>query len=190
MKEEKLSPIESSNLTSEDSSSNLTSNFDTSTRYRLVIKFAFLLSVLTFITAISTGFLNYNKNVNLILKNLQNQLQLAANTISISIDGDKYQLLRGKESMHTPEYQEIKSTLEQFMVNQYLGFEKNGIYTFRQISDDSLEFTVMLDERYVGHRYAIRPEMRPTLEKGIPSYTGIYEDENGIWVSAYAPILN
>ncbi|NIW79413.1 MAG: HAMP domain-containing protein [Calditrichae bacterium] len=167
-----------------------TPSFDTSTKSKLVVKIAVLLSTLMFLAIISAGLLNYNKNVDLILKNLQNQLQLAANTIAISIDGDKYEKLKGRESMDTPEYKEIKGVLREFMVNSYLGFETNDIYTFRRVSADSLEFTVMLHDQYVGNRYGIREEMLPTLEKGIPSYTGIYEDENGVWVSAYAPILN
>ena len=166
------------------------SGFDTNMRFRLVVKFSFLLSLLMFMAIVSAGFLNYNKNVNLILKNLQNQLQLAANTLAISIDGDKYQTLEGKSSIGSPEYREVLRSLKQFMVNKYLGFDEDGIYTFRRISTDSLEFTVMLNEQYVGNRYGVRPEMLPTLEQGIPSYTDIYEDEQGTWVSAYAPIFN
>ncbi|GEM_PF-2219040 len=164
--------------------------FDTSTPSRLVVKFAILLSLLMFIAIVSAGLLNYNKNVNLILKNLQNQLQLAANTLAISIDGDQYKKLIGKPSIGTPEYQAVLHSLQQFMVNKYLGFDEDGIYTFRRISEDSLEFTVMLHSQYVGNHYKIRPEMLPTLEEGIPSYTGIYEDEQGTWVSAYAPITD
>ena len=165
-------------------------DFDASIKSRLVTRLAFLFSGLTFLVIVIFGLYNYNKHVNLILENLQNQLQLAANTIAISIDGDKYQLLRGRESMTTPEYAEIKGVLDEFMVNQYLGFEENNIYTFRRISRDSLQFTVMLQEEYVGDLYGIREEMLPTLENGIPSYTGIYEDKIGQWVSAYAPIRN
>lgn len=185
------------NLLHTPASSSVSSNsqstpagFDTSTPSRLVVKFAILLSFLMFIAIVSAGLLNYNKNVNLILKNLQNQLQLAANTIAISIDGDQYKKLTGKNSIGTPEYRAVLHSLQQFMVNKYLGFDEDGIYTFRRISEDSLEFTVMLHSQYVGNRYKIRPEMLPTLEQGTPSYTGIYEDEQGTWVSAYAPITD
>lgn len=164
--------------------------FDTSTRYRLWVKIGILMAGLTFGAILSSGWFHYHKNVELILRNLQNQLQLAANTIAISIDGDQYRRLQGVASKGTPEYQAVKRVLEDFMRNHYLGFERECIYTFRQVSPDSVEFTVMLQDEFVGHRYPIRPEMRLTLQEGKPSYTGIYQDENGTWVSAYAPITD
>ena len=138
----------------------------------------------------ATGLLTYQSSRAKILTNLQNQLQLAANTIAISIDGDEFETLNGRASMLTPAYNSVKSALRRFMVNKYLGFEANGAYTFRRISKDSLEFTVMLQDEYVGDHYAIREEMLPTLERGVPSYTDVYEDNNGVWLSAYAPITN
>lgn len=164
--------------------------FDSSTSSRLVVKIAVAFSGLVLVLIFSFGLFSYHNHSQLILKNLQDQLQLAANTIAISIDGDKYETLQGRSSMAAPEYREIKSTLEAFMINDYLGFETDNIYTFRQISEDSLEFTVMLHDRYVGNKYQIRDEMRTTLTDGKPSFTGIYEDENGMWLSAYAAIIN
>jgi signal transduction histidine kinase len=166
-------------------------SFDTSTKSRLVVKMALVLSILMFLGISTSGLWMYQKSVDLILMNLQNQLQLAANTIAITIDGDEYHKLRGKESVGTPEYREIRNVLEQFVrFNRDLGFEPECVYTFRRISQDSLEFTVMLHDQYVGNRYPVREEMLPAWEEGKSSYTEIYQDENGTWVSAYAPILN
>ena len=165
-------------------------SFDTSTPSKLVVKITALFSSLILLVIITTGLITYQSNRDQILTNLQNQLQLAANTIAISIDGDEFETLKGRESMLTPAYRSVKNALQQFMVNQYLGFDQNGAYTFRRISKDSLEFTVMLQEDFVGNRYAIREEMLPTLERGTPGFTDVYEDENGVWLSAYAPITN
>lgn len=176
-----------SKLTSQD---NFSGRFDTSTHSRLVVKIALLFSLLILISVSTSGYFSYRKNVQLILQNLQNQLQLAANTVATAIDGDAFQRLQGKPSIGKVEYQAVKSLIQRFMVNSYLGFDNNSLYAFRQISGDSLEFVVMLDEQYIGNRYAVRAEMLPALVHGQPSYTGIYEDENGMWVSAYAPILN
>lgn len=164
--------------------------FDISRKSKLVVRLAAWLSVLTVASIVASGLYEYQRHKKETLKNLQILLQLAANTIAISIDGDQYQTLRGRASIGSDAYNEIKSALQQFMVNSYLGFEENTIYTFRQISPDSLEFTVMLQEQYVGNRYGIRDEMRLTLEQGKPSYTDIYRDDIGVWVSAYAPISN
>lgn len=75
-------------------------------------------------------------------------------------------------------------------MNRHLGFEDNSIYAFIRVGPDSVAFAVMLDDKYVGNKYGIRPEMRLALESGKPNYTGIYRDENGTWISAYAPILD
>jgi len=164
--------------------------FDSSIKTRLATKIVVLLSVIIGMAILTVGGWLYEKDKQRVLENLQIQLQLAANTISLSIDGDRYTELRGKESIGSDAFEEVMSTLERFMVNSYLGFERNNIYTFRRINKDTLQFTAMLEKQYVGNLYAVRDEMRLTLDQGKPSYTGVYEDENGAWVSAYAPILN
>ena len=82
--------------------------------------------------------------------------------------------------MNTPEYHQIKGVIKQFVTdNKYLGFEDNNVYAFRRISKNLPKFTVMLHDRYVGNPYEIRDEMLLTLEKGIPGYTDLYNNENG-----------
>ncbi|MGR3318071.1 MAG: HAMP domain-containing sensor histidine kinase [Candidatus Anammoxibacter sp.] len=158
---------------------------------KLAVKFSVVVSIMMSAAILASCLYVYEKNSALILRNLQNQLQLAANTIAISVDGDKFEQLNGKVSMNTPEYRQIKGVIKQFVTNnQYLGFEDNNIYMFRRISKNLLEFTVMLHDKYVGNPYKIRDEMLPTLEIGTPGYTDLYNDENGAWVSAYAAILN
>lgn len=175
----------------EPSNTTPTATFNTSTKSKIVVKLALFLSILAIIAIVSTGYINMNKTRGLILKNLQSQLMVAANTIALSIDGDAYAQLTGKASMQTPQYKAIRTNLEKFhTANKHLGFDSDCMYTFRRISEDSLEFTVMLHDQYVGNRYKIREQMLPVLENGKTNYTDIYVDENGTWVSAYAPILN
>ncbi|MBC8043891.1 MAG: HAMP domain-containing protein [Rhizobacter sp.] len=165
-------------------------SFDTSTKVKLVVKISALQSLMLFLAIVISGYLNYQRHESIILMNLQNQLQLAANTVATSIDGDAYQTLQGKASVGSVEYVAVKSRLEKFLVNRYLGFEDNHIYTFRRVMDDSVEFTAMLQEAFVGDRYPINQKMREVFTEGHPRYTGIYTDKNGEWVSAYAPIFN
>ena len=175
----------------EPSNTTPSATFNTSTKSKIVVKLALFLSILAIIAIVSTGYINMNKTRGLILKNLQSQLMVAANTIALSIDGDAYAQLTGKASMQTPQYKAIRTNLEKFhTANKHLGFDSDCMYTFRRISEDSLEFTVMLHDQYVGNRYKIREQMLPVLENGKTNYTDIYVDENGTWVSAYAPILN
>lgn len=165
-------------------------SFDTTTRIRLVFKLSALQFIMLAAAICITGLLNYQRNSALILQNLQEQLQLAANTISLSLDGDEFMTLRGKSSVGTPAYLNARNKLSRFLVNEYLGFDSNYVSLFRRVSEDSLEFIVLMQDQYVGNRYPIRAEMRAVFEKGIPGYSGIYTDENGRWVSAYAPIFN
>ncbi len=159
-------------------------------RIKLVVKISVLQSALLFFAIAVTGFLNYGRHEKQILQTLQEHLQLAANTTSLSIDGDRFATLRGRESIATDEYREIQTILKRFLVNKYLGFEEDNVYAFRRISEDTLEFAVMINDDVVGERYGMRSEMLPVFDKGHPSYTGVYEDENGMWVSAYSPIID
>ena len=57
----------------------------------LAVKFSIVVSILVFIAILASCLYGYKRNGDLILRNLQNQLQLALNTIAISIDGDKFE---------------------------------------------------------------------------------------------------
>ena len=99
--------------------------FDTAMPRKLVVRLAAWLSLLILFAMGLIGYYGYQTNANLILTGLQNQLQLAANTIAISIDGDIYQNLRGRASVGTPDYAVIKKKLEKFLgkiLNNYLLF--------------------------------------------------------------------
>lgn len=169
----------------------MSDSFDTTTRFRLSLKLAAMFSLALLIAASASSYFFFNQNKSLILKSVQTQLSFFANTLALSIDGDAFQKLNGRLSLNTPEYRAIHNLLEKsFLTNHYLGIERENIYLFRKVSDNELEFSVMLYSDYVGNRYAIREEMKLTLSQGSPSYTAVYNDSNGSWVSAYAPIRN
>ncbi|MGR3218657.1 MAG: hypothetical protein ACUZ8H_02420 [Candidatus Anammoxibacter sp.] len=85
---------------------------DSSTK--LAVRFSIVVSILMFTAILTSCLYGYKKNSGLILRNLQNQLQPAANTIAISIAGDNFEQLNGKLSMNTPEYRQIKGVIKQF----------------------------------------------------------------------------
>ena len=158
-------------------------------RKRLVVKIALLLSTLIFITIITVGLIHYQNSADLILRSLQHQVLLAANAMSLAIDGDLYAALKGNYSIEGPEYQHIRKKLDEFYYqNRSLGFSEDGIYTLTRVSADSAKFTVMLHDAHVGNLYSLRPEMKAVFENGVSAYTGTYRDDFGTWVSGYAPI--
>ena len=67
------------------------------------------------------------------------------------------------------------------------------IYTFR-LDGDSVRFTVFThDEESVyrpkiGEGYTLQPGMLQVFKSGLPHVRDLYTDENGQWISAYAPI--
>lgn len=58
-----------------------------------------------------------------------------------------------------------------------------------QLHADAMEFILTSGENpYWRHTYEYRPEMAAALFEGRPGTTGLYKDEHGYWLSAYAPV--
>lgn len=66
---------------------------------------------------------------------------------------------------------------------------RDELYTLRRVSAAETEFVVMTNESpYVGHRYAVRPEMRAVFDGAARGVTRLYGDDHGHWISGYAPV--
>ena len=103
------------------------------------------------------------------------------------IDGDLHDSITKKGDEESEAFKMISDQLRKIKKANKL---KEEIYTFRR-EGDKLKFIVMSHKKpFVGDLYQIRPEMRPALNKGVSSYTHIYEDAHGVWMSAYAPIFD
>jgi len=58
-------------------------------------------------------------------------------------------------------------------------------------SGDGTAFVVMTNPTpFVGDPYDLRPEMEPAFAKALPTYTGLYGDAHGRWVTGYGPIVD
>jgi signal transduction histidine kinase/CheY-like chemotaxis protein len=114
---------------------------------------------------------------------LQQRLLAIAVTAANGLDGD---LHRRVDSAESSAFTRLRDQLRD--VQRVNGLD-TAIYTLVPSGPETTRFVVMTNPTpYVGHEYLYQPGMRPTFERGEPGVTGVYGDEHGHWISAYAPI--
>lgn len=116
------------------------------------------------------------------------RLEAIASTGALMLDGDLHDQINSNDDVEKEPFQKLQAVLRKIKKMNNL---REDIYTFRR-EGEKLKFIVMSHEGkpFVAHTYSIRPEMWPTLNKGEPGHTKIFQDEHGIWISAYAPIYD
>jgi signal transduction histidine kinase/ActR/RegA family two-component response regulator len=160
-----------------------------------------LFSTLLITVSVALGaFVAYHDRKMSLESTLARELLGIVNSTAPLIDGDLHELIRvDPDGTFTPPggFDRVRRTLVQ--VRNSNGLTDNygsPIYTFRRAADfattNELEFVVMSDRDgtghfFTGHRYPALPHHLHALA-GHPASTGIYTDENGVWISAVAPI--
>ena len=152
--------------------------------------------------ALSVGFASmvvYVQSRASLEEHLAQELLAVVNSAAPLIDGDLHQIitLGSDGKLGTPEeFAEIQKQLVRVKTANHLSGHGSPVYTLRRASDyaktHELEFVAMTDRDaegrwFVGNRYPEQPQQRAAL-KGRASSTGIYEDSEGSWISATAPI--
>jgi hypothetical protein len=141
----------------------------------------------------------------------RDRLRAVAAAAAANISGEQHEAAAlaspGQDAFTTwaeapPDAVDIHARLER--VQARAGFS-TPIYTLRvreeaqaavlaspdQTHADAMEFIATSAEApYWRHRYAYRPEMAGALLRGEAAATAPYEDKHGVWLSAYAPILD
>jgi signal transduction histidine kinase len=154
------------------------------------------------LVAVSVGissFLVYQANKASLADSLGRELLAIVNSTAPLVDGDLHQLIHKAEEGRVAgeeEFETIRQQLVKVKDSNRLSGHGSPVYTMRPTEryadSGELEFVVMTDrdasgEFFVGNRYRAQPHNRTAL-RGIPSATGVYEDSEGIWISAAAPI--
>lgn len=153
----------------------------------LTYKFAFFTFLVCLAVLSGSSFLHYRDAYGDLEKALGEKLEAIVRSTAVSINGSDMDLIHGPENVQDPAFLQIRDNLRKVRDANQLG---DLIYTMRR-KGESMVFVVMThDKPFIGDDYEIRKEMLPTLNKGMPSRTGVYEDKNGHWISAYAPILD
>lgn len=126
---------------------------------------------------------------NQIIVDIQNRLMAIANTAALQLPGDVVRTIRVPADAETPAFRQLRATLA--AIRDVNGLSEEHIYTFYVDPDDAsmVRFGVMTHARpFVGDPYPLREMMRPVFAEGAGQVTDLYEDANGQWISAYAPI--
>ena len=128
----------------------------------------------------------------------ERELRAGVATLAPTISGDLHDLIDEISFRLDPEeFEFIRTKLEIAVNGLDLGGEESSIYTLRRAPDydrtGELLFVVMdkvdpeTGEFFVGNRYKAQPFQLLAFE-GQLSSSGLYEDSEGTWISAAAPI--
>ena len=131
-----------------------------------------------------------------LLQEFQVFVRSVAGTTALALDGEAIASIRRPDDSRLPPFQAAREILDQS--HRVNGLAESEIYILRPISLTTLfetEFVVMLQKKtFIGSRYTI-----PIVNRGCfveawqarsPTSSDMYEDENGRWISGYAPVLN
>ena len=149
------------------------------------------------------AFVAYQNKRDYIEKSLAAELLAVVNTAALLIEGDLVKLVRPDAKggiVNEEEFNEIKAKLSSVKKSNGLTAKPgvSPIYVMRPVTmpgrSNLLEFVVMTDpnqkgEFYVGNTYASHPHNVAALA-GHAASSGLYTDEEGVWISAAAPIYD
>ena len=130
------------------------------------------------------------------MQEFQSFVRGAAGTTALALDGDEINSLRRPNDAASRAFQNARRILDRS--RQINGLAENEMYILRPVSAASpfeTEFVVMLQKRtFIGSRYTVpvanRASFLAAWKTGMPKSSDVYEDENGRWISGYAPVLN
>ncbi|MCO4772683.1 MAG: HAMP domain-containing protein [Deltaproteobacteria bacterium] len=113
-------------------------------------------------------------------------LESIASELAALVDADAHERIVGSDDATGADFLRLRRSLRAAAERRDL---TSPVYTLRKVSESEVEFVVMTNPTpYIGDRYPLRDAMRPVLEAGERGRTGIYGDDHGRWVSAYAPV--
>jgi signal transduction histidine kinase len=166
--------------------------------YKILLVFGFLVVLSTGFTA----FIVYEQDKILLEKALAQELLSLVATLAPTINGNLHELIHRLPDgsiANEEEFIMIKEQLRRAKVSNRLPAKRGSpIYTLRPARDyetsGELEFVVMTDpgkdgKFFTGFRYPGQAHNRRALA-GEPATSGIYEDDEGVWISACYPIRN
>jgi len=153
-------------------------------KLNLASKIFLLIAIAVLISIFSIGSLSYFTLKKNLQEGLSKSLEHIAITAAVMIDGDSHERIA---SMKDRDYLQIQSILRRVKDSNQI---TSPLYTLRR-SGREAEFIISTDYgSLLGGKYPLRREMLRALAGDGSSSTGIYEDKNGRWMSAYAPIKN
>jgi putative nucleotidyltransferase with HDIG domain len=148
--------------------------------------------LLTAIGILISGFLQYRSEEQLLRRSLGALLLNIARTGALLVDGDLHERVVTEGRNDTAQYETLRSQLRQIQDTNRLG---DPVYTLSHIQGEMARFAVISHgQEPVGKEYRLVPEIQPIVQRvlaeGTAAYTGIYHNEHGTWITAFAPVRN
>ena len=124
-----------------------------------------------------------------VIGDLKNQLAAVASTAVLQLDAVTHTRVRQAPDEAGEAFQSLREVLR--AVRDANDLESDHLYTFYLGEDHQLHFAVMPHEGepFIGEAYPMKDHHRAALSTGRTATSGLYEDANGRWISAAAPIL-
>lgn len=135
--------------------------------------------------ALVTGAVHYFREAQHLMEMAQERLQTIAVTAAAALDGDAHGELNRCLDRRCPNYLKLSAYLKQVQSQNGLSTE---VYTLAREGDRTRFVLRTRQEGAIGQYYDLRPLMLDVYERGNPAVTGVYRDEYGTWISAYAPV--
>jgi methyl-accepting chemotaxis protein len=148
--------------------------------------------LLTALGILLSGLLQYRAEERWLRQSLGSLLLNIARTGTLLVDGDLHEAVVKAGRTDTPEFRKIREQLLRIKASNELG---DPVYTLSDVEGDMARFAVISHgQEPVGKQYRLAPEIQPVLQRvlreGVPAYTGVYVNEHGTWMTAFAPIRN
>ncbi|MBK9039942.1 MAG: HAMP domain-containing protein [Bdellovibrionales bacterium] len=150
--------------------------------------------VIVLVSLAGTGllaFLSIGKNMEILLGQ---KLEAIAKTAALQIPGETHeevvQALLSQDAHLTtrPEFLGLQKILQGVKSANGL---TSDVYTLIQPewAPEQMIFVTMSNEKtYSGNSLPMHPIVKDVFKTGLPQYSGMYSDKEGMWVSAFAPI--
>lgn len=159
---------------------------------RLTVKMVTLFVCVTLLGIVVTGVLIYQKQKQYLERNLGLMLLNIARTGALLIDGELHARVVSTRDPSSSAYRQIRAVLAQIQVKNDL---IDPVYTVVDFDADkrAARFMVISEgQTQPGETYRLVPAIiKPlsrTLQEGKASFTAVYHNQHGAWITAFAPI--
>ncbi len=160
-------------------------------RGKIIVAMALVGLVVVAASLTASGIFRYGE----ILAEFQTFVRSVAGTTAISISADDLNQIQSNDDSGTAAFRRVRAILK--ASQEINGLRPAEIYILRSTTDGrfEMEFVAMLqDDTFIGDRYTIPEANRQTLRDSVrlrkSSASRPYSDENGRWISGFAPIFD
>ncbi len=165
-------------------------------RVSLRSKIALAMASVAVLVVVAILGINFHFRRAQLLEEFQAFVRSAAGTTALALNGAEISAIHSPNDASSPAFENARRTLDRS--RRVNGLAENEMYILRPVSLTTpfeTEFVVMLQKKtFIGSRYTVRAANRAQFIEAwktkLPTSSAVYEDENGRWISGYAPVLD